>query len=74
MEPPRFIAVFTRPRHSSLSSNSTKQSPSWEADSHSTSQAIPRLLCIPKVHYRFHNSPSLVTIQSKMKPLHTFPP
>jgi hypothetical protein len=47
----RFINVFTKSRHWSLSwarwiqlSDSMEQSPSWEADSHSTSQEIPRLL------------------------------
>jgi hypothetical protein len=30
--------------------NSMEQSPYWEADSHSASQEIPRLLCNTKVH------------------------
>jgi len=33
------------------------QSSSWEANSHSASQGIPRLLWKPKVHYH-HWSPS----------------
>jgi hypothetical protein len=41
-----------------------KQSPSWEADSHTAGESISRLLCNPKYHYRVDKSPPLIfTIQ-----------
>ena len=38
-------------------SNSKEQSPSWEADSLSATQEIPRILWNPQVHHFSHNSP-----------------
>jgi len=51
-----------------------EQSPSSEANSHSATQEIPRLLRNPEVHYRPHKSLSLVPILIQMYPVHTFPP
>jgi len=50
-----------------------EQSP-WEANSHSPSQEITRLLWNPKVHYRVHKRLQLVPTQSQMNSIHAFPP
>jgi hypothetical protein len=48
-------------------------SPSWEANIHSDSQEIPKLLWNSKVHYRVHNSLPLVPVLSQMHPVHNLP-
>ena len=46
------------------------QSPSWEANWFAASQEIPRILWIPKVHYRIHKLPPPVPILGSPNPVH----
>jgi hypothetical protein len=50
------------PLHVEKWTDSMEQTPSWEANNHSTSQEIPSLLCNPKVHYHVHKSMPVVKV------------
>lgn len=43
----------------------------WDADSHSSNQKIPCLLCTPKIHYCVDNSSPLHSTQSIINEVHT---
>jgi hypothetical protein len=49
-----------------------EHNPSWEADSRSRRQKIPRLLWNQKFHCRIHKRLTLVIVLSQLKPLHTY--
>jgi hypothetical protein len=49
--------------------HSMQHSPSWETNSFSASQKIPRILWNPKFHYRTHNSTPPVTIPNQLDPV-----
>jgi len=48
-----------------------EQSPSWEGNRFSTSQAITRILWNPKVQYRSYKCLPLVPILSQINSVHT---
>jgi hypothetical protein len=53
--------------------SSVKLSPSWEANSCSATQKIPRISQNPKAHYCNNKSLPLVSILSQINPIHTPP-
>jgi len=55
---------------SNLLTHSVEQSPFLRS---LASEEIPRYLCNPKVHYRFHKSSPLAPIMSQTNPVHTLP-
>jgi hypothetical protein len=55
-------------RNGEYLTNYMDQNPSWEADSHSASQEIPRLLWNPKVHYRVYKSTRVFPKVSGLSP------
>ena len=55
---------------SHLLTYSMQQSPSWEANWFSASQAIPRILWNLKVHYCIYKCPPPVPVLSKVNPVH----
>jgi len=47
-----------------------EHSHSWEANSSSAGEEIPRILCKPFARYRIHNIPPLAPLLNQMNPAH----
>jgi len=66
-----YIRILTYSRIFEQMTQNDAKSLHWEANSRSASQKFPHLSFNPKVHYRFHNSPPLVSVLNHMNPVHT---
>ena len=56
-----------------VSTDSAEPNHSWESNICSANEEVPRILRIPKVHYRVHNIPPLVLYLCQMNPFHVLP-
>jgi hypothetical protein len=63
----------TKKNKQAYAANSLKQGPSRKAASFLASREFPRILLKPKIHYRVHNSPPVVPVDSQMNPIHSLP-
>jgi len=68
-----FLQSSVHSHEHSFLANCMELSPSWQANSHSSSQETPRLLWKQKVHYRVQKSPPLVSVMSLMNLDYTTP-
>jgi len=67
------VHIFVRLNPLALLPAPWDRGPSWEANSRSASQEMPRLLCNQNFHYRVHKSPPVVPVLSQTNRVHEFP-